>query len=345
MERMMIFRIGEIHANTPHLFSDLIELYLLLNSNSFRFLSDSDMESIINSGVISPEEQGFSDDKSEESSAEINEKLDKKIEDVFRILEYRQGSFGHFYPFNVDRRKIILNNNSFISLSPYHKLYIFLLACSRLRSFKGNRSLNAEKDLIQLWAKYFTMLGKLAFKSLLPNWANTYIFDANLNDRKDIFGTDLRDALKRLGRMDMIAPYNVHEDNINRSDSSGDSGLDLVGIGNFNDNAISNIVIFGQCASQEINWHKKTFEGNQKQLQNYFNMQPLYTNYVLIPLSYRDSNGGFADPNNLGGVLLLDRKRILDLTEKTCDINVIVNSEWMKDFTNDFNNIVTNCNF
>ena len=60
---------------------------------------------------------------------------------------------------------------------------------------------------------------------------------------------------------------------------------------------------------------------------------------MLIPLSYRDSNGSFVNSNKLGGTLLLDRKRILDLATKKITASDLVDREWMKEFIADFNQI------
>ena len=339
----MTFEIGELHPNTPHLFSDLIELSILVNGNEQSKLSESDIESLIRTGVISSEENDIEiedDFESDISSAEKNDKAEERVENIFRLLEYRQGCFGDFYPFQVLQGEFIsLKKPTFIELTAEEKLYVILLACSRLRSFKNHKSTTQKKSVVQLWAKYFTELGKVAFQSLLPEWANVHIFDANSDDRRNIFGTNLKEAMQRLGKQDMVAPANLLLNGIYQLSTSGDAGLDLVGIGNFNDKAISNLVIFGQCGAQETNWPSKTLEGHQIHLSNYFHMQPSYTNYMLIPLSYRDSNGSFVNSNKLGGTLLLDRKRILDLATKKITASDLVDREWMKEFIADFNQI------
>ena len=341
---MMTFEVGELHPSTPHLFSDLIELYVLLNTRDKDNLSESDIESLINTGVISPEDQTF-DDIDEEgfeevSSAEKSDKAEKRVENVFRLLEYRQGCFGDFYPFKIQGGEIIrLNSSNFMELTDEKKLYVFLLACSRLRSFNGHKSQAEQKSVIQQWAKYFTELGRIAFQGLLPSWAKVDIVDANSNDRRGIFGTNLQEAMRRLGQSDMIAPCGLQPEGIAQLHSSGDAGLDLVGVGNFDDKAISNLIILGQCGAQETNWPSKTLEGHQIHMRNYFHIQPAYTNYMLIPLSYRDSNGSFVNSNTLAGTLLLDRKRILDLTMKTSKPSDIINTKWMYDFIQDFNRI------
>ena len=194
----MTFEIGELHPNTPHLFSDLIELSILVNGNGQSKLSESDIESLIRTGVISPEENDIEiedDFESDISSAEKNDKAEERVENIFRLLEYRQGCFGDFYPFQVLQGEFIsLKKPTFIELTAEEKLYVILLACSRLRSFKNHKSTTQEKSVVQLWAKYFTELGKVAFQSLLPEWANVHIFDANSDDRRNIFGTNLNAA-------------------------------------------------------------------------------------------------------------------------------------------------------
>ncbi|OSI09447.1 hypothetical protein [Neisseria zoodegmatis] len=339
----MTFEIGELHPNTPHLFSDLIELYILVNHKEKNSLSESDMEGLIREGVISPEENNIDLEENLESnitSAEKKDKAEERVENIFSLLEYRQGCFGEFYPFQINGEIISLKNTNFVNLTAQEKLYVILLACSRLRSFRNFKSQAAEdKSVVQLWAKYFTELSKIAFQSLLPEWASVYIFDANSDDRRNIFDTNLQEAMKRLGSQDMLAPVNLLSSGIDQLSTSGDAGLDLVGIGNFDDKAISNLVIFGQCGAQETNWPNKTLESHQIHLSNYFHMQPSYTNYMLIPLSYRDSNGSFVNSNKLGGTLLLDRKRILDLATKKINASDLISTEWMRKFIEDFRKI------
>lgn len=58
------------------------------------------------------------------------------------------------------------------TLSAKQRVYRFLLACSRLRSFDG-------KGIPQRWAKAFTNLCKISLTGLMPAHAEIRIFDAN----------------------------------------------------------------------------------------------------------------------------------------------------------------------
>lgn len=318
-----VFEAGEVQIRTPHLAADLLELLISIDYFGKQRVSKNDALSAFVNFECSPEELDEivaeeDDDNIVTNKNERNSKLERQIEDIWSQLSYRDKAFDFFYPFNVENEQISINS----SLKNEQKYYLFLLACSRLRSFKA-------KGICQKWAKLFTEIAKNCLINLLPESAIVKIFDANSDDRKSYYSTDLRQAVRKLCA-DLGA--RIHEDECQRLSSSGDAGIDLVGIVPFNDNLYSNFAILGQCACQEKNWPSKTIEAHQLNIQHLIS-QFHSINAVFIPISYRDSDGAWVNNKHTNLCLLVDRLRIL----KTLSQKFNWDNSLISEFESDFN--------
>jgi hypothetical protein len=327
----MNFKIGEIHKNTPYLFADLAELILLVGYNGRKSLHKNDLESVISTNTISAEELDYeeqasidSDDLSE-VDAEKNDRLERQLEDVLTQIDYRTKALDLYYPFIVDGELIRLKTD----LTNKQRVYKFLLACSRLRSFP-------EVGIAQHWAKAFTELSKIAMQGLLPNNAEVRIFDANSSDRAMHYTHSLDEALKRLGK-DLAVE--VHEANCNKAGKSGDAGLDLVAFINFDDGAKTTYAIMGQCGAQETGWPKKTLEAHSMRYRGYYQILFDYPGVMFTPVCYRTADGEWWDIQAASGVLLIDRIRILKLIGFQDKWDEIVSQCWFKAFEDKLNTI------
>jgi hypothetical protein len=173
--------------------------------------------------------------------------------------------------------------------------------------------------------------------SLLPEHATVRIFDANSDDRRDYYTTNLSKALKILGKD--LGVLKIHDDECHKAGSSGDAGIDLVGIVNFDDGATTSFALLGQCGAQETEWPKKTLEAHSIAYANYFHKQFDYPSVMFTPVCYRTATGEWTDNKSANGTLLIDRERILKLLElKNCWEEIVI-SEWFEDFENGFNNV------
>lgn len=290
---MSKFNIGPISKRAPHLLADLLEL-MLYYSGDFTEISKSDLESINNRGECDPDEIG----EIAKQSAEAHDSTWKWIEDCFVQLEYRESAFADSYPFVIEdgvlRRRGKIDNNTC--------LYLFLLCCSRLRSFS--------KKIQQYMASHFEVISRDALKMMLPDSGDVKIFGANSEDRKKHYGTNLREALRILAK-DLKEDF--IEKNIDEEDTSGDCGLDIVGRITFKDPAPSLIAVFGQCAARETEWPKKTFESHPARFSKWiaFTHDPI--NMVFIPLCYRQATGQWVKQSPTSRAILIDRLRICDL--------------------------------
>lgn len=329
-----MFEVGEIHPNTPHLFSDLAELLLLTNQIGRSFIHKSDLESLLSHGAISTDEIDEEADAEEEadktgkSSAERLSRNEKQLDDLFSQLSYREKTLTEYYPFSISGEELHKNDH----ISEKTKIYRFLVACSRLRSFPG-------PGISQKWAKFFTDLCKIALGGLLPIDAEIRIFDANSNDRRTYYSPDLRQALKKLG--DDLKVRVIHEE-CDRQSPSGDHGIDLVAIVRFDDGAQSNFAILGQCASQETGWPTKTLESHPISLRDIYSIQMDIPSVLFTPIAYREATGELVNNRWANGILLLDRGRILYLIGKQNKWQEIVTKPWFIEFESDLEGFIMN---
>lgn len=333
----MDFSIGDLHPNTPHLFADLAELVLSIGYNGRIKLHKNDLLSILESGGISPDELDQEDDAEEYAdstglaTAEKNSRHERQLEDVLTQLTYRSSALNKYYPFTINADELVLLDKAL--LTDKQRVYRFLLACSRLRSF------DQKSGIRQTWAKAFTSLSKIAMEGLLPQHATTRVFDANSDDRKNYYSTDLRDALKTLGKD--LRVLTINEEECMKAGPSGDAGLDLVAVVDFDDGASTSYALLGQCGAQETGWPKKTLEAHSMRYRNFFQMQFDYPGVMFTPICYRTADGEWTDNQSANATLLLDRERILKLIDLQDRWQEITASQWFLDFEIKFSCVKT----
>jgi len=331
---MKTFNIGELHPNTPHLFADLVELLLLIGYNGRKKLHSNDIEYLLINKVLSPEEldEEIEEEMRHIASATKLARRDTQIEDIMTHLTYRARAFDSWYPFFISKDSLEIFDN----LSAKHRLYKLLLACSRLRSF------GREGGIPQRWARSFTKVSKLALQSLAPAKATTKIFDANSDDRRDYYGTNLRDALKILGKD--LAVLDINKKICETVEPSGDGGFDLISNLLFDDGATVNFSLLGQCGAQEKEWPSKTLEAHSIKLRHYFQVQYDYPCVMMTPVCYRNSDGSWVDPGATNATLLADRGRMLQLIDDDVLVETTVSESWFSEFEQQFSEYTTETN-
>lgn len=328
----MSFVIGEIHPNTPHLFADLAELVLSTGYNGRGNLHKNDLLNVLENGNISPDELDQEDDaeneadRTDQTSAEKNGRREKQLEDVLTQIAYRSTALTSYYPFSLENEGLILLDRNL--LTEKQRVYRFLLACSRLRSF------NNKNGTHQRWAKYFANLSKAAMYGLMPNHALVRIFDANSDDRKNYYSTNLSKALRVLGND--LGVLNINQDECDQAGISGDVGLDIVAVVNFEDGAATSFAMLGQCGAQETGWPQKTLEAHSINFRHFFQVQFEYPSVMFTPVCYRTANGAWTDNKCANGALLIDRERVLKLIDLQDKWDEITNSVWFLAFEAEF---------
>lgn len=301
----MSFDLGVVHKRHPHLLADLAELLLLSRYDGLDEISAARLEQLIKEIPTSAEELDQEEVDEEGDAVVQQESTDRHVEDCWSQLEYRQSVFGDAYPFEVSGTLISWKAGP---RTPKQCLYSFLLICSRLRSFKG------VKGFPQRAAKVFTQVSKIALEALSSPNAEVRIFDANSEDRQNHYSNNLRTAMKKLAGE--LGAQHIFADQIELLPTSGDYGVDLVSVHQFVDGAKGSLAIFGQCGAQETDWPSKTLEAHPIAYRGLFNCLHEPANLMFIPVSYRDTSGGWVADHKTSGCLLIDRLRILRLLEQ-----------------------------
>lgn len=304
----MTFEVGVVHKRHPHLLSDLAELLLVVSYDGLTEVSQARLEALMKEIPVSADELFDEEEEQGDHAVDKIESTDRHVEDCWGQLEYRAGVVGEFYPFQIEGPILKWKDDAW---TPLHFLYCFLLLCSRLRSFLKIAG------FAQRAAAEFAHISKLALEQLSGVHSAVRIFDANSEDRQNHYGTNLRDAMRKLAT-DLGAHY-VIDEAINQLPTSGDYGLDLVAAHPFSDGAKGTLAIFGQCGARETDWPSKTLEAHPVRFSGLFSLLSEPANVMFIPLSYRDSSGGWVAGYKLAGCLLIDRIRILRLISQRWD--------------------------
>ncbi|MBR8005603.1 hypothetical protein [Burkholderia vietnamiensis] len=321
---MINFNIGDVHPSVPHLFADIAELLVIVGYNDRGRLHKNDLLSVRQGGRISPDvvdEEALEDARAPDDASR-RDRYERQVEDVWQQLSYRASTLGQAYPFELHGDEV----RSRAELSNSARVYRLLLACSRLRSFA------ASAGLAQRWARFFTETCKVAARGLMPEHASSSIrvFDANSDDRRTFYGTDLRQALRVLGRQ--LGAHSIHEEECDKAGHAGDAGLDIVAAVEFGDGVPSSYAIVGQCGAQETGWPKKTLEAYPVRYRSYFNVLLDWPTAMFTPVLYRDADGKWVDTQPASGVLLLDRVRIISLLSMVNAFDAVTNTEWLPQF-------------
>ncbi|WP_425317551.1 hypothetical protein [Pseudomonas nitroreducens] len=319
---MTPFEVGDFLPNTPHLFADLVELLAFVKLDGKSSIHKNDVISLRQAGVTGAEEV----DEEEKETAQLGygaakiDRIESQLEDTWTNLKYRESAFKDDYPFVIQGDEIRLKEQ----LTSRQRVYRLLTCCSRLRSFKKS------KGAAQRWAKAFTNTCQVSMKGLVPAHASVRVFDANSDDRQSYYGTDLRNALKILGKD--LGVLSINESECNSASASGDGGLDLVSVATESDGATTSFALLGQCGAQETNWPSKTFEAHAFAMRNFYQIQFDYPTIMFTPVCYRNADGAWVSNKPSNGVYLADRLRILSLIKKHTHIYQITQSDWFKNF-------------
>lgn len=281
---------GLINDRSPHIMADLCEIICYFEAIE---VSRGDIERF----VTTKGGEGLLSELADEGGAEANDKLQKFSEDAFLHLTYRQTAFGEWYPFEVEHDVIELKGE----LTEKHKIYVSLLADSRLKMFARPKRI--------LFASEFESLCREALYGLFPAW-KIYHFGSGGADRH-LFGNKLKEALRKLGE---LIKDDVHERRVSKlpEQDTGDGGIDLIALREWGDPAESLAVYFAQCAAQQTGWPEKRFEAHSITHEKYFNFFHRPGNILFIPLCYRGPNGKWIGDDGHQTVLI-DRLRLTQL--------------------------------
>lgn len=224
---------------------------------------------------------------------------DKRIEDLFKVIEHRVSIYGVNYPFSLEGNSIKLIKPQ---LEGLHLLYAYLLFCSNLFLFEA-------ADRLEL-ANNFELLCLNALKNILPETAVVELFGKNpLN--KGVYSGSLWGKIERLAE---TLNEKVHH-GLSSADyplqNTGDDGLDLVGYIPSGDLLPSKLIFFGQCACTPEEWISKQNSSAHNAWKNKISITTSINNIVFIPFCFRNATGMWVNIGDIHDSLLIDRRRLI----------------------------------
>jgi hypothetical protein len=294
----MIKDYGVINDKSPHIIADLLEIKCFFERSP---MARGDVETIVDreGGEELKAELESEKGNDDDSSAEKNARVQRLSEDVFANLMYRAEAFDCWYPFVVKHDVLEL----LPAFTDRHRIYLLLLACSRLKMFP--------KATIGDFAAKFELLSVEALKGLYPGWEIIH-FGKGGKDRHH-FGNKYKIAIAALAKRLKDSPVQERIDEIPDHDV-GDGGIDIVALNTFGDAAPGCTVYFAQCAAQQTGWPEKKFEAHAVEQSKHINFFHAPGNLLTIPLCYRGPDGKWVSSEGYGAVLL-DRLRLVKLIE------------------------------
>lgn len=289
-----------------HIYADYVEIVSLFSNQNYISTTDV-LDRFRDEGIITQK-------KNDDEQAGENDKNEKWINGIFKILNEREYLYTIDYPYEIfGNNKIKLKSQ--VQLTDKNKLYIFLLLASNLNVFGLFESeLTSEFELV-----CFHSLTKF-----LPLHATVKSFGKN----SKYTGT-AREKIKKLAEELKV---NIDDDFINKFSSKGNQerGLDIIGWIPFSDNVSNHFSLFCQCACGK-EWYKKLNE--TRRYERYYKFYCNKPNHAMfIPYSLINFQGSdFYQADELGtDTLLFDRKRILNYSDDLTFFNAL-NSKTLVD--------------
>ena len=232
----------------------------------------------------------------EPDPAAIVDNWNRRINDWFRHMQYRKGAFSESYPFDVEGDLIKVKEN----LTVVQKLYVYLLLAANLRYLKSQQ---------QLITGNFEMLSCEVLKSCMPTDSEVHIFGTAAREGAKFTGR-LRDKIKRLAteiNENVVLP----EEKISTYDT-GDNGLDIVAWLPLGDKSGGLPLAFGQCACT-TEWDVKQHSCEPGRWRKVLSLTASPAVYVFIPCCFRDGQGEWHKPQDIGDTVVIDRQRFVYL--------------------------------
>lgn len=293
---MVNFPVPNYDKNDLHQWADYAELLCLVNTDNRLSIGDlCDRLGLVISDTFINFEEDYAD-----YTPDKNEKF---VHNIFENIKYRVTAYTTFYPFHIEKKSILINTNQTLA----NKFYIYLLMCSSLNFFKGQKpTLTSD----------FEKISHFALNGLINSNFENHTFGKSQNSIS-IFTGNIYTKLKILAEEKLNERCLIHESTFPAT-SSGDGGIDLVAWYDFPDKLKSKLILFGQCKCSP-DWDKYVYSTSFSKLSNYFTMCNPNINLTLIPFCYKKPDATWHDDTKIAHTLLIDRFRILHLLENKFD--------------------------
>lgn len=228
------------------------------------------------------------------------------VEEVMKILVYRDFQYGSAYPFIVETNKIKLRKAIAFRnrLSLERHLYLYLLVSAHAKY------LTSSTDQHRFRAD-FEVIGYYALKQCFPSWAEVRLFGTTSSADhlvRHYTGTLYQ---KCLSLSTHLAEEARPEGNFT-PDATGDGGLDIIAWLPFKDGLNSQLIAFGQAKCSPKWAEAKNEISYDDRWSAYLLLNNKPDRFMLIPYCYRNAQGEWTSKDQVG-IILIDRQRIIEL--------------------------------
>lgn len=228
----------------------------------------------------------------------------RPLGDAFAHMTWRATAFGEYYPFAIaDNQQSIEASDD---LTAAQQTYVFLLLCANLPFVTA--PYNPLTDA-------FERLAHIALKRMWPSKAEIKTFGKNNADYHGNKSERMHKLALDLGCRPTIDPTKF------RPRDNGDGGIDLAGWLELDRHESENkLTCLAQCACSRSNWPSKQFEISRGSLGKLFNPTTPWLEMLCIPVCFRNNNGRWAWDAEIGGIVMIDRLRLLQFIEPEADL-------------------------
>ena len=227
-------------------------------------------------------EDGVIDDEIASSQAERVDEKETWATSVFAILQKRYEIYGADYPFEVDDKKLRLNQ----PVTARQQIYLMLLLAANLNYFE---------HLQPTLTSEFEQVAFEVLKRFLPKHAIVKQFGKN----SDYEGT----AREKISALARDLKVKTRESEIATILGSQKRGLDVVGWLPFQDAYANVLSVFGQCACGK-DWYRKQNETRRFNSSYYLfeKLDPIHA--MFVPAALNRKTTIYQSDEIIGGTLL-----------------------------------------
>ena len=223
--------------------------------------------------------------------------------DILNYVQPRRVAFDDSYPFSVsdDLDTISLDFDG----SPSQRLYIALLLASSLRTLERRRRNAIARTFEEISFAVFSRLLPVG-SEVRPTWAGPGTpapYQGTLFEKLTALASDLR------------CTANFNEADFDPADT-GDGGMDIVGWHPMSDAREGIPIAMAQCGCSRDDWEYKQLEAHPVKHGRRLPVAHPWANYYFMPLDFRRADGDWAKKSDLAEVIIVDRLRILRLTQQ-----------------------------
>ncbi|HAT2781368.1 TPA: hypothetical protein ACJIWU_004383 [Enterobacter chengduensis] len=299
----MLNNLESLPSNDEFLWADFLEIRSMVHPD--KAFSRGDLDSVMRA---QPEEFNR-----EQSSAKWRLGTD--------FIRQRINIFGDSYPFSLSADGDTLSLENYDDLENIKKLYLSLLICANIKyiPLATRPTITRSFELISL--PIFTSLMPRGYQ-VYPNWAGGGAdarYTGLLIEKYQAIARDIRCETTTFKPRDF------------KPRDSGDGGIDIVAWHPFGDERDAIPAAFVQCGCSKDEWRHKQLEPSYAKLGSKMPVTHPWASYYFLPQDLRWMDGDWAYKADIGGAILVDRLRLINLARENELIDALPPTPYVDD--------------